>query len=521
MPENAFLSLERISKSFGAFRALDGVSFAVGRGEIHAVMGENGAGKSTLMKVLAAVYPYGSYEGAFRIDGTECRFGRVLDAEAAGVVMIPQELAVVGELSVAENMFLNAWPAHRGVIDWDALYDRTRRNIERLGLKVPFDAPMKTLSAAQQQMVLIAKALSKDVRILVLDEPTSSLSTAETDRLFDRLRLLKAQGITSLYISHKIEEVMEITDRVTVLRDGCHVETRPTASLKPAELVTMMVGRSISQMYPRTERQPGETVLRARGLNVSDPERPERRVLSDIDLDIRAGEIVGLYGLVGSGRTELLTALFGAWPGRVDFAELTVRGRPVVPTSPKAMMKAGLGFLTEDRKKTGIVPEKDIQVNLTLASLSKVSTGPLLDRALERLRTQGFVGDLAIKTPSVEADIGALSGGNQQKVLLGRWLSAESTVLLLDDPTRGVDVGAKVEIFHLLNRFAGEGAGILFVSSELPEVLGVADRVLVMHEGRLVADLPRAEATQESVMRHAAGQHAVERSAAGEGGVFR
>jgi D-xylose transport system ATP-binding protein len=502
----AFLELDRIGKSFAGVQALDAVSFAVERGEVHAVMGENGAGKSTLMKILSAVYPHGSFSGSFRLDGAECRFERVLDAENAGIVMIPQELAVVGEMSVAENMFLNAWPGRGGLIDWEELYARTRRNLERLGIEVPFAAPMKSLSAAQQQMVLIAKALAKEVRLLILDEPTSSLSVAETERLFERLRRLRAEGITALYISHKIDEVMAISDRVTVLRDGGFVGTEPTAALDGGRLVSMMVGRSISQMYPRAERQPGPVALRVRGLSVSRPDDPESQLLSGIDLDLHAGEIAGIYGLVGSGRTELLTALFGAWPGRVRFAEYQVHGKPARPRSPAAMMRLGLGLLTEDRKRSGILPGHDVKANLTLASLGRIAHGPLLDRDLERERTQRYVRELAVKTPSLDSDIDHLSGGNQQKVLLGRWLSADADVLLLDDPTRGVDVGAKVEIFHLLNRLAGAGAAIAFVSSELPEVLGICDRVLVMHEGRLVADLSHRTATQEDVMRHATGR---------------
>jgi D-xylose transport system ATP-binding protein len=508
MPDG-FLRFERISKAFGGVQALNSVSFGVARGEIHAVVGENGAGKSTLMKILAAVYPHGDYEGAVFIDGTQCRFARVLDAEAAGVVLIPQELAVVGQLSVAENMFLNAWPRHRGslggLVDWDELHERTQKTIARLGIQVPFGALMKTLSAAQQQMVLIAKALSKDVRILLLDEPTSSLSTAETATLFGRLHHLKAEGITALYISHKIDEVMEIADRVTVLRDGGWVATRPTAGLSPGELVTMMVGRTISQMYPRQERTPGPPALQVRGLTAWHPEEDESEVLSSIDLEVREGEIVGIYGLMGSGRTELLSALFGAWEGRLRFDAFTVASRAVTPASPRAMMEHGLGFLTEDRKRSGIIPGKPVQLNLTLASLDKISNGPLLDAGLERERAQRYVKNLAVKTPSLETAIDDLSGGNQQKVLIGRWLSAEARVLLLDDPTRGVDVGAKVEIFHLLNRLAAEKAAIIFVSSELPEVLGIADRLLVMHEGRMVADLPWREATQEAVMHHATG----------------
>ncbi|MEQ8964854.1 MAG: sugar ABC transporter ATP-binding protein [Azospirillaceae bacterium] len=508
---DAFLRVEHVSKSFGGVRALDDVGFEVAAGTVHAVMGENGAGKSTLMKILAAVHPHGSYEGRFLLDGRECRFARVLDAEAAGIVMIPQELAVVSELSVAENMFLNAWPGRRGLIDWEGLHDATRRALDDLGLDVAFDAKMKTLSAAQQQMVLIAKALAKNVRLLVLDEPTSSLSVTESDRLFDRLDRLRARGITALYISHKIDEVMAVADAATVLRDGCFVATRQREDLTAGDLVSLMVGRSIEQMYPRVERTPGAVALSVEGLTTHPPhvpETPDTAVLRDIDLAIRHGEILGLYGLVGAGRTELLTTLFGAWPGPVRFRSYAVDGRPVVPTSPAVMMGHGLGLLTEDRKRSGILPGKDIRSNLTLASLDKVSHGLLTSEALEWRRTEGYVRDLAIKTPSVATAIDDLSGGNQQKVLIGRWLSAESRILLLDDPTRGVDVGAKVEIFHLLNRLAGEGAAVCFVTSELPEVLGIADRILVMHEGRIVAELDWREATEESVMRHAAGQGA-------------
>ncbi len=504
---SAFLEATDISKSFGGVQALSSVSLGVARGEIHAVMGENGAGKSTLMKILCGVYPAGAFEGTISLDGRPARFLSIREAEAAGVVMIPQELAVLGELSVAENMFLNAWPSRRGVIDWTQLYEDARRTVAQLGIHVPFDAPMKSLSAAQQQMVLIAKALSKDVRVLVLDEPTSSLSAAETDILFDRLRHLRATGITAVYISHKIDEVKEISDTVTVLRDGRLVGTETTRTLGASDIVTMMVGRSISQMYPRAARTPGAPRLAVRGLTLYDPADSRRAVVKAADIEARAGEIVGIYGLMGSGRTELLTGLFGGWPGRFKADRFEVGGRPVRPSSPRAMMALGVGFLTEDRKRDGMVPRGSVAMNITLASLARISLGPILSRDLERERAVRFIDELGVKTPSPEASIDTLSGGNQQKALIGRWLSAESSVLLLDEPTRGVDVGAKVEIFHLLNRLAGTGAAVIFVSSELPEVLGVADRVLVMNEGRIVADLPHAEATQERVVGYAAGGH--------------
>ena len=501
----AFLQAANISKSFSGVQALQGVHLGAARGEIHAVMGENGAGKSTLMKILCGIYPAGDYEGEVTLDGSPVRFANVREAEAAGIVMIPQELAVVGELTVAENMFLNAWPARRGVVDWSQLYDDARQTIARLGIHVPFDAPMRSLSAAQQQMVLIAKALSKDVRVLVLDEPTSSLSAAETEILFDRLRHLRDSGITALYISHKIEEVKDISDTVTVLRDGRYVGTEPTDSLTPSEIVTMMVGRTISQMYPREERTPGTARLSVRKLTLYDPADSQKRVVDGADIDAHEGEIVGIYGLMGSGRTELLTGLFGAWDGHFDVEQFEVGGRRVRPRSPRAMMAHGVGFLTEDRKRNGMIPGHSVAMNMTLASLGKVSFGPVLNQDLERERAESLVSELGVKTPSPDAAIDTLSGGNQQKALIARWLAAGSTVLLLDEPTRGVDVGAKVEIFQLLNRLAASGAAIIFVSSELPEVLGVADRVLVMNEGRIVANLQRADATQERVVHYAAG----------------
>ncbi len=506
MNDGASLRVERIGKAFAGVQALADVSFSTRRGEVHAVMGENGAGKSTLMKIIAGVYPFGSFQGTVSIEGSECRFDNVLDAEAAGIVMIPQELAVVGELSVAENMFLNAWPSRRGLVDWDSLYDLTRANLDRLGITVGFDTPMKLLSAAQQQMVLIAKALSKNVRVLVLDEPTSSLSAVEAERLFERLSQLRREGVTALYISHKIDEVMAISDSVTVLRDGMWVGTRPTSELEPADIVAMMVGRSIAQMYPRVEREPQESALSIEGLRTYRERVDDEPVLKNISFEARRGEILGIYGLMGSGRTELLTALFGAWNGPIRFDRFEIAGKPAVPRSPRVMMDLGVGLLTEDRKRSGIVPGKDIQFNLTLASLAKISAGSRLNPDLEREQTQRYVQELAVRTPTLDTAIDNLSGGNQQKVLLGRWLSADAQILLLDDPTRGVDVGAKVEIFHLLNELAGSGVAIVFVSSELPEVLGIADRILVMHEGELAAEFDWRDASEERVMEHAAGQ---------------
>ena len=503
-----FLRFDSIGKRFGGVTALDDVSFDVERGTVHAIVGENGAGKSTLMKIVSGVYPSGQYDGSFSIDGKPCRFASIGQAEEGGVALIPQELAVIGDMTVAENLFLNAWPSRFGVIDWDLLHNETRRHLDSIGLQVAFDAPMKSLSAAQQQMVLIAKALSKNARILVFDEPTSSLSLAETDVLFDRIRDLRGRGITALYISHKLDEIIAISDSTTVLRDGRFVLTEPTSTLTPDAIASHMVGRQMSSMYPRTTKTPGETALQVRGLRAYPADLPETEQnarLHGIDLAARRGEILGIYGLVGAGRTELLLSLFGAWPGKVTFDAFTVFGGAVAQASPETMLGHGVGLLGEDRKKSGIIPNKSLRWNVTLASLRKISRHAVLDELLERVRPDRYLKDLRVKAPSSDVDIDNLSGGNQQKVLIGRWLSAESRILLLDDPTRGVDIGAKVEIFEILNRLAAEGVAIVFVTSELPEVLGIADRIVVMHEGRIAAELDWRDASEQKIIQFAAG----------------
>jgi D-xylose transport system ATP-binding protein len=394
------------------------------------------------------------------------------------------------------------------VIDWELLHNETKRHLDVIGLSVPFDTKMKALSAAQQQMVLIAKALSKNARILVFDEPTSSLSLNETQVLFERIRELRARGITALYISHKLDEIIAISDSTTVLRDGRFVLTKPTSELTPDGIASHMVGRQMSSMYPRTTKSVGDTALRIRGLkafrdDVADTERSI--VLRGIDLEAKRGEILGIYGLVGAGRTELLLSLFGAWPGKITYDEFTVFGEQAEPTSPEAMLARGIGLLAEDRKKSGIIPNKSLRWNVTLANLRKISVGLVLNETMERVSSERYLADLRVKAPSSETDIDHLSGGNQQKVLIGRWLFAESKILLLDDPTRGVDVGAKVEIFEILNQLAAEGAAIVFVTSELPEVLGISDRILVMHEGRIAAEFDWQQASEKKIIQYAAG----------------
>jgi ABC-type sugar transport system ATPase subunit len=504
--DSDYLEVDGISKGFPGVQALQGVSFTVQRGEIHAVAGENGAGKSTLMKVLAGLYAHETYEGKFLLEGKEGRFRSSLDAEAVGIVMIPQELAVVNELSVAENMFLNAWPIRFGRVEWPTLYRNAKAMIRALKLDVDPETPIKKLSAAEKQLVLIGKAISKNVRLLILDEPTSSLSESEREILFVRLKELKAKGVTALYISHKLEEIMAISDAVTVLRDGKLVETRRTANLTPQEIVRLMVGRPITQMYPREERSPGQIALEVEELTLYHPDLKTTKVIDNASFSLRSGEIVGLYGLMGSGRTELMAALYGAWPGAWTAKKFQISEKPLKPAEPKHAMSHGLGMLTEDRKQSGIIPGKDLTVNITVTCLEKVSRAQILNRTQERVLSEKLVRDLKIRAASVAVNIETLSGGNQQKVLIGRLLAADARILLLDEPTRGIDVGAKVEIFRLLNGLAAAGAAVLFVSSELPEVLGVADRILVIHEGKIQTSIPWQEATEERVMHHATGQ---------------
>lgn len=410
-----YLQIDRISKAFPGVQALAEVSLDVNKGDIHAVAGENGAGKSTLMKILAGMYPHGTFGGDFRLDGASCHFRAITEAEAAGIVMIPQELAVVNELSIAENMFVNAWPGSLGIVAWSELYGKAHEMMGKLGLDVDPQMPIKKLGAAKKQLVLIAKALLKNVKLLILDEPTSSLSDAEREILFDHLRKLKEHGVTSLYISHKLDEIIAISDRVTVLRDGRLVDTRNTKEITPAEIVRRMVGRPITQMYPREQRVPGDLALRVESLTLYHPDLRDMRVVDRASLSVRAREIVGIYGLMGSGRTELMQGMFGAWAGKSELETYEIDGRPVKISSPRQAMNYGIGFLTEDRKRSGIIEGKDLKTNITVTCLKKVSHGQILDHRRERILAEELVRVLKVRTPSVDANIGNLSGATSRK----------------------------------------------------------------------------------------------------------
>ena len=499
-----FLEMREITKSFPGVRALDGVTFDLHRGEFHALVGENGAGKSTLMKILGGVYPHPEYGGEILIDGEARRFRGVSDAAAAGIAVIYQELSLVKEMTVAENIFLGREPRRFGVIRSEEMQRRARQLLDDLHLPINTSTPVRHLGIGQQQLVEIAKALSQEARILVLDEPTAALTDAEVETLFRILNRLKGRGVGMVYISHKLDEVFRMSDRVTVLRDGRTVGTDEAKNLDKARVIARMVGREVGDIFPAVEHERGPVVFEARGVTVEDPSVPGKLLVDGVSFQVRRGEVLGVAGLMGAGRSDLLMAIFGAHAGRTA-GELFLEGRRVRVGQPADAIRSGLGFVTEDRKRFGLVLDQTILNNMTLAGLPRVSGRFVTNVDAEAAAGMRAMKDLRVKAPSVFAVAGTLSGGNQQKVVLAKWLLTNPKVLFLDEPTRGIDVGAKQEIYAQINRLAREGLAIVLVSSELPEVLGLSDRVLVLHEGRVTGEFTRATATPEAVMACATG----------------
>ncbi len=500
----SLLEMKDIVKEFPGVRALDGVSFTLEAGEFHSLVGENGAGKSTLMKVLSGVYPTGTYEGEILIDDQPQQFRGIRDSENAGVAIIFQELSLVKELTVGENIFLGQEPSRFGVIDWSELYHRASKLLQDLHLAIDPRVPVGSLGIGQQQLVEIAKALSKKARILVLDEPTAALTESEVETLFNILRKLKATGVGMIYISHKLDEVFEMSDKITVLRDGKTVATHAAADLNKEKVIQLMVGREVGDIFPKVDHELGETALEVKDLTVYSTDDPTKKLVSDVSFAVRKGEVLGIAGLMGAGRTELLMAIFAAWQGNYS-REIIVEGKPVSIDSPSEAIAKGVGFVTEDRKRFGLILEQTIMDNMTLAGLREISGRVVTNRTRELMATRAPMASLRIKANSPLTVAGTLSGGNQQKVVLGKWLLTGPKVLFLDEPTRGIDVGAKQEIYAEINKLAREGLAIVLVSSELPEVLGLSDRVMVLHEGRMTGEFTRKEATPERVMTAATG----------------
>ena len=501
------LEMRNISKRFPGVLALNRVSFDLRPGEIHALVGENGAGKSTLMNVLGGVYPHGTYEGDILLGDQAARFGSVGASEDAGIAVVHQELSLIPEFTIAENIFLGREPRRFGVIRTEEIYSRAQRVLDELHLKLDPHLPVEALGIGQQHLVEIAKALARDARILVLDEPTAALTDSEAEVLFVILRRLRERGGGMVYISHKLNEVLSLSDRITVLRDGRTVSTDVTSALDTQRLIARMVGRDMAEMFSTTRHAPGDVVFEARGVTVRDPGVPGKLLVDHVTFAVRRGEVLGIAGLVGAGRSELMMAMFGAHHGRVA-GQFLVAGSPVTINQPADAIAAGIGFVTEDRKRFGLLLDQTIVDNLTLAALQRLSGPVVTDVDAETVAGQHWMKELRIKANSVMTIAGTLSGGGQQKVVVAKWLLTEPKVLFLDEPTRGIDVGAKQEIYQQIDRLASEGLAIVLVSSELPEILGLSDRILVLHEGRLTGEFARDKATAERVMACATGQAA-------------
>jgi putative multiple sugar transport system ATP-binding protein len=492
-----------ITKTFPGVKALTDVNLAVMPAEIHAVVGENGAGKSTLMKVLSGVYPHGTYDGEIAFEGEERRFATISDSETAGIIIIHQELALVPLLSIAENLFLGHEMAKAGVINRFESFRRAMELLKKVGLKEHPNTLITNLGTGKQQLVEIAKALNKRVKLLILDEPTSSLNETDSNALLALLREFKAHGISSILITHKLNEVLKVADRITVLRDGRTVDTLDTSTAKVSEdrIIKAMVGRDLTDRFPQRHAAIGETILEVKDWNVHHPLHADRQVIRGVNFNVRQGEVVGIAGLMGAGRTELAMSLFGRAYGQKISGEVLIHGRAAdVSTIPKAMA-AGLAYVTEDRKTYGLVLIDHIKHNVTLANLEGVASRGVIDDPKELAVANKYRKDLAIRCSGVYQTTVNLSGGNQQKVVLSKWLFSGPDVLILDEPTRGIDVGAKYEIYGIINVLAEQGKAVIVISSEMQELLGISDRIYVMNEGRFVAEMPTRDASQEKIMR--------------------
>jgi len=503
MADEIILEMRNITKTFPGVKALNNVNFSVRQGEIHALVGENGAGKSTLMKILSGVYPHGSYGGEIYFQGKECRFRDISHSEEVGLVIIHQELALIPFLSIAENMFLGNERASHGVIDWNEAFFRTKEFLDRVGLHESPSTLITDMGVGKQQLVEIAKALAKKVRLLILDEPTASLNESDSQKLLQLLLQFKAQGISSILVSHKLSEVSQVADSITILRDGATIETLDCHKDKITEdrIIRGMVGRDLTHRFPPRESKIREVIFEVRDWNVYHPIHTDRKVSTNINLHVRTGEVVGISGLMGSGRTELAMSIFGRSYGRHITGTAYKHGKEIDISTVDKAIDAGIAYVTEDRKNYGLVLIEGIKNNITLTNLDAVSNGVAIDEPRETSVANRYRDQLNIKCSSILQKAVNLSGGNQQKVVLSKWLFANPEILILDEPTRGIDVGAKYEIYTIINRLASEGKAIILISSELPEILGVCDRIYVMSEGKIVGEMPASEASQESIMR--------------------
>lgn len=500
--ESIILEMKSITKEFPGVKALDNVNLKVSEAEIHAICGENGAGKSTLMKVLSGVYPYGTYDGDILFKEQLCEFKDIKQSEDLGIVIIHQELALIPELSIAENIFLGNEQANKGVINWNETVSKARDLLNKVGLQESPNTLIKDIGVGKQQLVEIAKALSKNVKLLILDEPTAALNENDSENLLNLLMELRNQGMTSIIISHKLNEIKKVANSVTIIRDGQSIETIDTADITEDRIINGMVGRSLTNRYP--ERQPniGETFFEVKNWSTFHPVQNERQIVKDVNLHIKKGEIVGIAGLMGSGRTELAMSIFGKSYGKKTTGEVYKDGKQLNLTNVTKAINEGIAYVSEDRKEFGLILMNDIKENISLASLNKIANNNVINDNQEYVVAEEYRTKMNIKTPSVMQKVGNLSGGNQQKVVLSKWMFSEPDLLILDEPTRGIDVGAKYEIYTIMNELASQGKGILVISSELPEIIGMCDRIYVMSEGEITGEVEKADATQEVLMKY-------------------
>ncbi len=498
------LQMEHITKEFPGVKALDDLTFQVRRGSIHALCGENGAGKSTLMKVLSGVYKAGTFKGKIIYEGEEKKFFKIKDSEKAGIAIIHQELGLAKNLSVIDNIFLGNEIKSNGVINKDEQYRRCDKLLKKVGVDVSPDIMVRKLGTGVQQLIEIAKALNKNTRLLILDEPTSSLTEADADNLLNLICELQKDGITCIYISHKLNEIFHISDMITVLRDGQTIVTKPVSEMDVDKLVAYMVGRALTERFPYVPHKSGEVVLETKGWTVHNPDNADKLLLDDINIYARRGEILGIAGLMGAGRTELAMSFLGALKAKPK-GQLYIKGKEFKVKDPNSAIRAGIGYVSEDRKGYGLVLMADLKNNMSLASLDRITKGGILDKNKEIANAKKYILDLRIKTPSMLQKAQNLSGGNQQKVVLAKWLLTQPDILILDEPTRGIDVGSKYEIYQLMNQLVEQGVCIIMISSELPEILGMSDRIYIMYEGKIRGELSKDEATQEKILHYAAG----------------
>ncbi|MBR6148308.1 MAG: sugar ABC transporter ATP-binding protein [Lachnospiraceae bacterium] len=500
---NVILEMKNITKTFPGVKALDNVNFQVEEGEIHALVGENGAGKSTLMNVLSGIYPYGSYEGDIVYNGEVCQFQKITDSEAKGIVIIHQELALVPQMSIGENMFLGNERGKKNAINWNETYSEADKYLKMVGLSESSRVLIKDIGTGKQQLVEIAKALAKNAKLLILDEPTSSLNETDSRALLDLMLEFKKQGMTMIIITHKLNEVVYVADKITVVRDGSTVETLDchTMEINEDRIIRGMVGREITDRFPkRSNVEIGEVNMEVKDWTVYHPVYAERKVVDGINMNVKKGEVVGIYGLMGAGRTELAMSIFGKSYGTGISGTLLLNGKEVNLKNPREAIDAKLAYVTEDRKGNGLVLSNSIRVNTSLANMEGVSDRGIIDMDKEYQVAVEYKDKLKTKTPSVEQNVGNLSGGNQQKVLLAKWMFTDPDILILDEPTRGIDVGAKYEIYCIINDLVKAGKSVIMISSELPEVIGMSDRIYIMNEGKFVGEMKAEEATQENIM---------------------